>query len=65
MNQMTDMYRDTHPKVKAVGAAAAIATVVMWLGGYFAPELMATAPVGLEAGITAIVATAAGWFKAS
>jgi hypothetical protein len=52
-----------NPKVKAVGAAAAAATLIMWLGGYFSPELMASAPVGLEAAITALVATAAGWFK--
>lgn len=53
-----------HPKIKAVGIGAAIATLAMWLGGYFAPDLMATAPTGVEAAITAIVATAAGWFKA-
>ena len=54
----------THPKIKAVGIGAAAATLIMWLAGYFQPELMATAPTGVEAAITAIVATAAGWFKA-
>lgn len=52
------------PKVKAVGIGAAATAVLMWLLGYFAPELMATAPPGLEASVTALVATAAGYMKA-
>ena len=52
-------------KVLAVGAAGAASTVLMWLAGYFAPDLMATAPVGLESACTALIATAAGYLKAS
>ena len=37
-----------------VALSAGLATIVMWLLGYFAPGLMATAPTGLEAGITAV-----------
>ncbi len=46
--------------VQVVGAAAAGATVIMWLLGFFSPELMDTAPVGLEAAFTAIIAVGAG-----
>jgi hypothetical protein len=46
--------------VQVVGAAAALATVTMWLLGYFAPELMDTAPTGLEAAATALFSVGAG-----
>ncbi len=46
--------------VQVVGLAAALATIVMWLLGYFLPDLMATAPAGLEAAITGIFAVAVG-----
>ncbi len=44
--------------VTAVGVAGAMATVIMWLLGFFAPGLMDTAPVGLEAAFTAILMAA-------
>ncbi len=50
-------------KVQAVAWAAGLATIMMWLGGYFLPDLFGAAPTGLEAAFTAIIATAAGWFK--
>lgn len=46
--------------VQMIGLAAGLATVVIWLLGYFAPELMATAPTGLEAAITGIFAVVVG-----
>jgi len=52
-------------KVIAVGAAGAASTVLMWIAGYYLPDLMATAPVGLESAVTALIATAAGYMKAS
>lgn len=51
-------------KIMAVGAAGAASTVLMWLAGYYLPDLMATAPVGVEAALTALIATAAGYLKA-
>jgi len=40
MNQNTN--------VQTVSVAALFAAVVIWLLGYFAPDLMATAPMGFE-----------------
>lgn len=51
----------TSTKVHTVGFAAGLATVFMWLTGYFAPELMAEAPVGLEAAITGIFSVLTGY----
>lgn len=48
--------------IQVVGGAAALATVTMWLLGFFSPELMDTAPTGLEAAITALFAVGAGMF---
>lgn len=47
--------------VKTVGIAAAVTVFILWLVGFYQPELMATAPVGLEAAITAIIASSAGY----
>lgn len=47
--------------VKTVGIAAGITVVMLWLTGFYQPELMATAPVGLEAAVTAIIASLAGY----
>ena len=47
--------------VKTVGIAAGVTVVLLWLVGFFQPELMATAPVGLEAAVTAIIASVAGY----
>jgi len=47
-----------------VGIAAGLATILMWLLGYFSPDLMAAAPVGLEAAITGVIAVVvARWSK--
>ena len=46
--------------VQVVGLAAGLATIVMWLLGFFAPELMASAPTGLEAAITGIFSVLVG-----
>ena len=48
-------------KIKGVGIGAGLATIVMWLLGYYNPDLMATAPTGLEAAVTAVIATLIGW----
>jgi len=48
--------------VQTVGIAAGATVIVMWLLAFFAPDLMATAPTGLEAAITGVVAVIAGWF---
>lgn len=36
------------------GVAGGLVLFVMWLGNYFAPELMASAPPGTEAILTAV-----------
>lgn len=46
--------------IQTIGAAAGSTTILLWLLGYFQPELMATAPTGLEAAITGVIAVAAG-----
>lgn len=46
--------------VQVIGGAGAFAMIVIWLLGYFLPELMATAPTGLEAGITVLFSIGAG-----
>lgn len=48
--------------VQVVGISAGLATIVMWLLGYFAPELMASAPTGVEAAITGIFSVTVGLF---
>ena len=49
--------------VTTVGLAAGLATVVLWLLGAYAPDLMANAPAGLEAAITGIFAAGVGYIK--
>jgi len=46
--------------IQIVGLAAGLATVLMWLMGYFAPDLMGQAPAGLEAAITGIITVLVG-----
>ena len=48
-------------KIKAVGLAAGSATIIMWQLGYWFPAMLDTAPVGLEAAITGVLATFIGW----
>jgi hypothetical protein len=55
---------EIQPKIKAVGAAGAAAVIIIWLAGWFAPDLMATAPIGLESLTTALIMAGAGWLKA-
>lgn len=47
--------------IQTVGIAAALATIFMWLLGYFAPGLMGEAPTGLEAAITGIFSVLVGY----
>ena len=47
--------------VITTGLAAGLATVALWLLGYFQPDLMAAAPTGLEAAITGIFTAAVGF----
>ena len=47
--------------VQTIGLAAAATVIIMWLLGFFAPDLMATAPVGVEAAITGVVVVITGW----
>lgn len=51
--------------VTTVGLAAGFATVALWLLGHFQPELMASAPVGLEAALTGIFTAVVGYVKES
>lgn len=46
--------------VQVVGLSTGLATVAIWLLGYFNPELMDTAPTGLEAAITGIFSVLVG-----
>ena len=46
-----------------VGIAAGLAVITMWLLGYFAPDLMTAAPVGLEAAITGVIAVVVARFS--
>ena len=41
--------------IKTVGLGASVATVILWLIGFYQPELMGSAPVGLEAAIGGII----------
>jgi len=47
--------------VKTIGLAAGSAVVFLWLLGFYQPELMATAPVGLEAAATGLFACLWGY----
>lgn len=47
--------------VQTIGLAAGITVIIMWLLGYFAPDLMAEAPTGIEATITGGIVVIAGW----
>ena len=50
--------RSTTPQT--VGVAGAGATIIFWLLGWFFPDFVATAPVGAEAAVTALIAWGAG-----
>lgn len=41
--------------------AGGLAVIVFWVLGYFAPDLMATAPTGLEAAFTAVFSQFIAW----
>ena len=51
--------KPTQRKATATAAAGAAATVLLWLLSYFQPGLMDTAPVGLEAALTTLIAAIA------
>jgi len=46
--------------VQVIGGAGAFALIVIWLLSFFFPELMETAPTGLEAGLTVLFTIGAG-----
>jgi hypothetical protein len=48
-------------KIQATGLGAMFAVLAIWLMGFYMPELMATAPVGLEAALTGGISVLAGW----
>lgn len=48
-------------KIQATGLGAMFAVITIWLMGFYMPELMATAPVGLEAALTGGISVFAGW----
>lgn len=48
-------------KIVGVGLSGGSAVILMWQLGYHFPEMMATAPVGLEAAFTAVISTVVGW----
>lgn len=48
-------------KIQATGLGAMVAVLVIWLMGFYQPELMATAPVGLEAALTGGLSVLLGW----
>lgn len=52
-------HKPSQRKATATAAAGAAATVVIWLLSYFAPGLMETAPTGIEAAFTTLIASAA------
>lgn len=52
----------TSPKVGIPAIAGGLVMIVMWLGGYFAPELFDTLPTGAEATLTGVIMTLLGWF---
>lgn len=52
----------TGTNVKVVGFAAGMTTIIIWLLGFFQPELMDAAPTGLEAGITAVITSVVSYF---
>ena len=47
--------------VTVVGIAGGAATIILWLLGFFQPELMNEAPTGLEAAITTVIAGVAAY----
>lgn len=49
--------------VQTIGVAAALATIFMWLLGYFSPGLMDQAPTGLEAAITGVFSVLVGYIR--
>jgi hypothetical protein len=52
---------DTQTNVQTVGMAAGATVIVMWLLAFFQPALMSTAPTGLEAAITGVIACVAAY----
>lgn len=53
---------DNQTNVQTVGLAAGATVIIMWLLGFYASDLMATAPTGVEAAITGVVVVITGWF---
>lgn len=48
-------------KIQATALGAMIAVVSIWLLSFYQPELMAEAPIGLEAALTGGFSVFCGW----
>ena len=51
---------NTQTNVQTTALATGVAAIFMWLMGYFAPDLMAAAPTGLEAILTGMIIAVIG-----
>ena len=49
--------------VKDLTIGGALATLVIWLVGFYQPELMASLPIGGEAAIAVLFSGIFSWFK--
>lgn len=54
-------HNPTSPKVGIPAIAGGIILIVMWLGGYFLPDLFEALPAGAESTLTMMVMTALGY----
>lgn len=46
----------TQNKANAVGFSSALAVILIWLLGHYQPDLMESAPAGLEAAFVGVIA---------
>ena len=53
---------NANTNVQTTAVATFVAALVFWLLGYFQPELMATAPAGLESGLAGVIIAVIGYF---
>ena len=51
--------RQSQRKATATASAGAATAILLWLLGYYQPDLVASAPVGVEAAITTLIAAVA------
>lgn len=52
---------NTSTNVQTTALATFVAALIFWLLGYFSPELMATAPPGLESGLAGAIIAVIGY----